>query len=803
MADLLTVYDDDEANTFIDCTICEKRLRGDTQYKVHLTTLKHFKREEGLASNGLIPKPPPLPEWTDIKQYLKYLDLDEPIIGLSALVQEEDSVSDDGKVLLRYRCRMCAVEMDLYSMATHVVGLKHRQKYLELKRPDLVTWQNNSQKQPGLVARAKAAVVEKQEGWGTPVPLSRPKEVRSLRKDNQGYRTTEICWSDTHEMPYPGQDRREKPPPAEVACRSYLEDDTLGRHSRYREDNTYDGSYRANITHLRFHPEDDRCEIPYSKNGRQRSYRDDSHTESIYLKEDNNLRSYTEDSGRSYVDKPATSSNYECWDECYREVSPNRRQFTSRDAQEDFYHGNVPKKQSTDIDLRVSGAARHPVEMDLDQENEQMYTSHEGRGSGMDEMERPDRNLQYAGKEWENFQTVERTRVGYFEVQTHPQRARDAVANYPQESVPAKRKRKSRFSDATPLEMALAQKGQIEDLLRKTKKRGVIIPTNLEDIQIENDEEANFLKEKLCTLLKEFQANKAQRTEQKNQASHSTRDYNYMSDARVEQRRERPEARHFEARGHLEPARYHESARDYQDSRSCKDNATNMRETWQFEEHPRAFQDRRHVQDIRRYGKDTLPEFTRHERDPREQDSRHFEDGVSRQGFEHSPRDFQLAGHVKESRSIKNARHTRGTEEAISYAKYERVTLEPRHHITEGVRRAAEERYCGGEFRPSQHSFEWDPNRGGSAERSEDVKSYLPDNERRGYRRVSLWDSKSLMEEEKVRADSQTTRARYQRGGDLYDPFHPSSSPPKEVANSSSLEKLASTLLELMARNSN
>lgn len=44
--------------------------------------------------------------------------------------------------------------------------------YQELKRPDLVTWHDNAQKQPGLVARAKAAVVEKQEGWGTPVVLS-------------------------------------------------------------------------------------------------------------------------------------------------------------------------------------------------------------------------------------------------------------------------------------------------------------------------------------------------------------------------------------------------------------------------------------------------------------------------------------------------------------------------------------------------------------------------------------------------------------------------------------------------------
>ncbi|XP_076864959.1 uncharacterized protein LOC143516921 isoform X2 [Brachyhypopomus gauderio] len=695
---------------------------------------------------------------------------------------------------------MCAVEMDLYSMATHVVGLKHRQKYLELKRPDLVTWQNNSQKQPGLVARAKAAVVEKQEGWGAPVPLKRPKEDRRPRKDNQGYRATEMYWSDTPEMPYPGQDRRGKPPMTEVACRSYLEDDTLGRHrSLYREEK-YDGSHRTNVTHLRIHPEDDRGEIPYSQNGRQRkSYREDSHTEGPYVKEDNNLRSYPEDGGRSYVDRPVPNSDFQRWDERYQEVGSSRRQYSSGDMREDFYHGSVPKKRFAEMDVRASEAAQRPVEMHLDQENERMYASHEGRRSGMDEMQRLDRNFQYVGKEWDNFQAVERTRVGYFEAQTH-QRIRDAVSDYPQESVPAKRKRKSRFSDASPLEMALAQKGQIEDLFEKTKKRGIIIPSNLENIQIENDEEANFLKEKLCTLLKEFQANKAQRSEQRNQASHSARDYNYMSGARVEQRREGPETRHVD-RGLLESARYHESVSDYQVSRtSLRDDATGMQETWQFEEDPR---DHGHVQDIRRYGKNILPEFTRYESESREQESRHFEDGVSRKGFEDSPRDvFQHSGPVKESRSIRNARPTRG-EETRSYSEYEMVSHELKQHIPEGARRPAEGRYRGGDFRPSQHSFEWDPNRGGSAERSEDLKTHLPNDEQRGYRRVRLWDSKSLLDEEKVRVEGQTPRARYQRGGDPYDPCHPSSSPPQEVANSSSLEKLASTLLELMARNSN
>lgn len=32
-----------------------------------------------------------------------------------------------------------------------------------------MTWEKTSEKQAGVVARAKAAIVEKQEGWGNPV----------------------------------------------------------------------------------------------------------------------------------------------------------------------------------------------------------------------------------------------------------------------------------------------------------------------------------------------------------------------------------------------------------------------------------------------------------------------------------------------------------------------------------------------------------------------------------------------------------------------------------------------------------
>lgn len=51
-------------------------------------------------------------------------------LGLGDLVQEQDFLSNDGRAVLRYRCRLCTVQMELYEMATHVVGRRHRQKYL-------------------------------------------------------------------------------------------------------------------------------------------------------------------------------------------------------------------------------------------------------------------------------------------------------------------------------------------------------------------------------------------------------------------------------------------------------------------------------------------------------------------------------------------------------------------------------------------------------------------------------------------------------------------------------------------------
>ncbi|KAL7830422.1 hypothetical protein SRHO_G00315490 [Serrasalmus rhombeus] len=823
MADLLlTVYDDDQSNVFFDCTICNRRLNGETQYKVHLTTLQHLKKEEAEAAKGLIPMPLPLPEWTDIKQYLKYLNLDEPIIGLGALVQEEDAVTDDGKVQLRYRCKMCAVVMDMCTMVCHIVSRKHRQKYLQLKRPDLVTWQkNSSQKQPGLVAKAKAALVEKQEGWGCPVALSRPNEGQRQKKDYQGHGREEDTHSYTHERSYSGRDRSGPFPLAEDGYkRSYLKDDALGKPSRYHEVDLYEISSKDNAAHGRSYPENNRCEMTNYQGGRQRYYEDDNCSEGAYLKGDISVRSFLEEdsSGRHQIDRtiPARAYSGKRQDECYPEINL-RRGWNSNSDMQDVHRGGLPGSKFADTEM--SGSSRYLEDTDYRQDRQiqdRMYTSCEGRGRSIDELQRPRRSFQYAEEERKHVPNVENTaRAGSFEVPDYTQRHRDDLEDYTQEHRPAKRKRKSRFSDATPLEIALAQTRFIETMALKNPGRAV--PTKSQDFHRWVDQRGDMQEER-CLDDHGFQETTTYEHGHRvfQEARTVTNDPTSLQESRrfEDNSRNVKNERYFEDRRHIqdmkgyekdsyqESSKYKDLPRDFQESRQCEYDRTNFQQSRGFEnsrdyQHGRCFVDGPAGFQQAKEFKDKPKGFQRGE---------HFEDYPS--GFQQARRfdENPRVGHVDEPRSFQNIRQSRGTDKPIGYENYE------------GRRAGADGRYSEGDFRHSQASldsqreFQWDPKRRGSAERSEDLKNYYPryDNDDRRDTRVfseSLWKSRPQRKEEKVYGARQAQRPRYQRDGDSgaepYDPFHPSSSPPQELAPPSSLEKLAVTLLELMARKSN
>ncbi|XP_058233747.1 uncharacterized protein si:ch211-13c6.2 isoform X2 [Hemibagrus wyckioides] len=574
--------------------------------------------------------------------------------------------------------------MDLCDMATHVVGRRHRQKYLERHRPDLVTWEKNSEKQAGVVARAKAAIVEKQEGWGNPVPLVRAEKGRSVRNRAQP-RLSSIRGGASS-----GQDRSKQ----NFYNQSYMEGDAYRRPSHYNEDNQYDQSYRDDDP---VHPSgsgNNRYDAPYSLESRQRSsYQERDYMDRPCWEDEMNIGAFpgegTPDRQR-YMDKrdPQPYS-----DEWYPEANSNRGPYTNREGSD--YYGNVSENRFDDsgVDYQKSGRMRDP-----------MYMSHHGAGPSMEESQQQNRNLPYREKGRESFQD-ETGRRGSFEMQDYNKRQR----YYPSEDdLPAKKKRKSRFSDASPLEMALSQKSQIDAMVSKYKQKGRPMPylknqasgSNMDsavtprmenvldvlnDIQIENVQEANFLKDKLCALLKEFQTNKVQRTPgQVSQSSTGFTD-SYHGGNTMEPHRDMPDLRRLDDHG--------------------------------FQEHMR-------------YDRDM-------------------------QG----PREYL---------------HTRHVEEEPKSMRQNRV--------------------------PEQPEYQWDPYREGSAGRSEERMARHPD-DRRVYREPA-WNSRPLREEERGYTEQHHYQHDYRSGGDLYDPFEPSSSPPLETG-SSTLDKLASTLLELVARKAN
>ncbi|XP_072226312.1 uncharacterized protein [Leuresthes tenuis] len=167
MDNLETPYE--EEADFIECTACEKSLRGETLYKIHLTTPGHIKKEDVLVAQGLAVRKHTVPIFKDILQYLDYLKLDEPIIGLNFLDEVPNPDPQSGP---KYMCRLCNQGASLGDMVCHVIGRKHRLKYVEEKRSDLVTWDGITiRNQGGKVMRAKAQIIERQDGRGTPKPM--------------------------------------------------------------------------------------------------------------------------------------------------------------------------------------------------------------------------------------------------------------------------------------------------------------------------------------------------------------------------------------------------------------------------------------------------------------------------------------------------------------------------------------------------------------------------------------------------------------------------------------------------------
>uniref|UniRef100_A0AAY4CU16 Uncharacterized protein n=1 Tax=Denticeps clupeoides TaxID=299321 RepID=A0AAY4CU16_9TELE len=372
-----------------------------------------------------------LPDWKNFLEYLDYLNLNEPIIGKVI----EPLNSGEGNIQLQYKCKLCNLETNMPAMACHVVGRKHRQKFLELKRPDLVTWNKYNINQQGKIVRAKAEVVERQQGRGLP-----------LSRDYFKYRP------------------REQGP-------SYLEGDRFGSKGRYLEEDPQRPVHDyLNNEPLRQH----------------QSFSDDDPQEQGHdYSVDDDPMGY--DHG-SQDDRSMGHGFSDITSEDYQVREPHRRGYSSdgnsrrRDySEEASYRRKSLEEPGPWYPTEKSGgyATGHDPEPQYDKEADRHYDDDGWRKYSPFENEEEQSVSNFGPRlerEWGKARDPP-LRSLMDEPVRRPGPSR--LQGIGEELEPKKRKRKSRFTD--------------------------------QDITIENMEEANYLKQKLCDLLKDFQANKAER----------------------------------------------------------------------------------------------------------------------------------------------------------------------------------------------------------------------------------------------------------------------------------------------------
>ncbi|XP_045082339.1 uncharacterized protein si:ch211-13c6.2 isoform X1 [Coregonus clupeaformis] len=724
MEGLETMYEDPNAVDFIDCAVCTKSIRGDTLYKIHLTTIQHIRKEDTLVATGQATRDHEVPHFTDIKHYLRYLKLDEPIIGLSVL-DEVEPVSRDGQPGPRYICRMCDLDATLPNMVNHIIGRKHRQKYLEVKRKDLVTWDSTSiLSQSGKAIRAKAEIVERQDGQGSPKPLRKKRNVGKLnisrappkergaqnqpkptlarpsdmRREGRlhpgrmdlpcgeyhhrgGHAEDDLYRSPFHEDdPYllAGAAREAYLRGGDLSLRGFEEDglrrasdheddlrrrefmeDELRRRDHYLEEQIHGQDYLEDmrrrefleegdtrpghpeeIPHRQAYPEEPPRRSVYLENdplkqfyseevlrrtahaaeaSKERAFREDESPHGrryphgpAYLEEVPPEREYLEEvpSERAYPDKAplcfehahgraahGPSVHEDAYSEDHRrsgyleEEEAQRRAYPEEEPRGPAYPEGNPHRRSLDRDPNGRGYPKGPdrqgaADQDLrfaDQMAEPMETGgqssrehlfdlvkairQEGRGPHHPEAER---GMGPPGMRGPPQRPAEGGRVRT-EIPEPFRRFLEGATD--DHKSPGKRKRKSRFSDATEQERDVVKKMQVDDNRRRiepfakpqggyqggagsrpmaeaTPDTGNVLD-ELNNIQVENVEEANFLKDKLCNLLKEFQAKKSEKTAvvpayKSPGPTVISKDYNHMSKDHLESPRDNYERNYRE-----------------------------------------------------------------------------------------------------------------------------------------------------------------------------------------------------------------------------------------------------------------
>ncbi|XP_068188739.1 uncharacterized protein si:ch211-13c6.2 isoform X2 [Antennarius striatus] len=514
------------------------------------------------------------------------MKLEEPIIGLNYLEEVPFKDPHNGP---RYTCRLCRHTAHLTEMVQHVIGRKHRQNYVETKRPDLVTWDTqNTISQAGKVIRARAEMIERQDGRGNPVLMVKRGSMDKFNTSRVPPRQAQYV------------DRNVPPSFTKFDNIQHLASDIPPlmdfRQMRYslKEKNT--SSFLAEEPDLnkdrQMHREEDApCYDRMEDQQRRIEYKESDSQRQVYLDPDYHRKYDKEPQGRA-VPEPGGVSRYNSREEmalgtahreeCYSEEAPAYRPYPERDLPKNFcteetrcgptqYQISQPLYQERDNPRRFldrecgrqDGLKRpawqgssepeskrrsflSPVETETSSERFIHVTDYGHKRRSPPEEEVIPRLGPSTGVSSNSQRQVEVTR-SLSDIPEPFRRFLGAGSN--KEFI--KGKRKSRFSDASAEEMQTAKEmfsddfeatnsrncsysrpftselsppihGMLHpDIYTETQgprhsesyQRGVSESENvfdiLKNVEIENAEEAGFLKNKLCELLKEFKAKKS------------------------------------------------------------------------------------------------------------------------------------------------------------------------------------------------------------------------------------------------------------------------------------------------------
>ncbi|XP_028286701.1 uncharacterized protein LOC114451907 isoform X2 [Parambassis ranga] len=464
-------------------------------------------------------------------------------------------------------------------MVRHVIGRKHRQKYMSWNRPDLVSWDKTTlNSQGGKAIRAKAEIVERQDGRGKPVQLQKKQVEVSVSRGTRQKQTGDR-----------GIPEKAPPnvPPLIPGLKSSKSDFS------YRSKHYPDSSA--------FHPDEpdryrDRREELLSRDCTKEERRREDTREGCMVRDDyiKYEDKYIEEPQRRMLLEPSNVLRYEelhhgqgeCADH-YAEKPTYERPYPERDRLKEFYFEEVRRGPSHSYEYPPSQSVYHEgVEQWLSREKESSRRDSITRG--IQETSEPNTTKwSYRTPESEQSHNHLFSIIRDYQHKIREPNAEEAFDNIaPKERVEAtgmfsdipepfrhflkgptddewqgKRKRKSRFSDATPEEQDMMKKvfsdeygppakfgrdshpvsaplrpeinrRQYSHIDAQSSQRIESYPEGgsesegvfdmLKNIEIENIEEAYFLKSKLCGLLKEFKAKKLEKSMQNSQSQAST-----------------------------------------------------------------------------------------------------------------------------------------------------------------------------------------------------------------------------------------------------------------------------------------